>query len=406
MSTKVLTSAFLVVTLMGLVGCGGSSGLNPNAPSQLLESADSLLSSAGGSSGGALPQIVLNVEEKEDRASENDPNCDVNARPWDGTELMASTHADYPARVFECRITSNNGSPESLRGSFSLLRGVLCSFESALGAIDYTEEGNNLIDPEEGLNMTLPDRCWDGGAPDGMESIQLTSAVATLLDPQEAGFQYRIQLTALMDEEEEMNFRLEYFVDGDRFGFKTGEQAENGRGQTTLVSVDLAEGIIAVNSIDDRGGAGGADSSFRRLVAFRVEGELTRATLQFTSITEREGIVMENSGGGVMNPADDDIPFSAVTMTGSAAAGYLYGHQSFDGADVTDVDHHDVCSVEGGCDGLNVIEFEDGAYFQAPGAETNKWSTLHTSAMPVCTNEPISKTDGIPSMGPLGICAD
>ncbi len=392
-----------------IAGCSSSSDPAPTGRTVSDSSGASIIGAASaavgsadiGSSGSAL--VVKNQ-------SNFDPLCSENGDPWDTNTNapMDANDQEYANRVFYCLVTSNTlESVDTLPGFLRMQESVFCALEAHFGITlsDFTTGGNELVTsaPEA---MTLTTSCFPQGLPDGMTSVNLTSAVLTALDPATTGYEYEIALNG------DVQTILRYFNENGVIGFQTTSDGEaEGAGEDSRVTVDTNTGVVLLSVIQDRAGGGGADSVYRNLIRGRIKGNFNTSTYQFTSITEGDAYYFIS---GPMDDGDDEeFAYSVYTVKGNSTTGFAFKHFSTANSNTTDptvVAANTLCSDgDETCPDSDFDTSAMNAVFKRPAGVKTAWSNYKNSGLPMC--EPTSNgrasitVSNVPtSTGALGVC--
>ncbi len=263
-----------------------------------------------------------------------------------------------------------------------------------MGNITYTTAGNDLIDASSPVTVPLTTACWPQGLPDGMTEVVLNDMVATQLDSTLDGFQYNLSFTGA----ELGLYSLDFFNSGGKIGFKKREDGQNnGVGGVTLMTLDMTNGELLVNMIDDRDRS---SDSYRRLMRMRVTGTVN-SSYEFTALNALEGFLINSSMGFNAVSGSNNNYFGASVM-GTAASGYLYKSMSRnDGA--TDTVNASKCEGStDSCASVTPLLFVGGAnsFFNV----TSSWASYITSSKPLCDDGSSITLDILAVNGPLGVC--
>lgn len=343
------------------------------------------------------------------------PGCDGNGNP------VGITGGDdnYAYLLFFCKATADGANPESIRGSFKVEGALSCAMQVKLSEIyatpdayPYTAGGTDLAaeyqaQTGDALSITVDTTCFPQAMVDETGAgtvIPVSSLTAYSLDPIATGYQKRLVSVLGINGGQTFDFRF-FQIDNDdgtlgRLGFKlSGDGTSPSVGSVVEVMIDVAEGVALYNSIDDRFGAGGADSAYRRDVRFQVTGPMTIEGL--TSITSMQGIFAE-SGATPSVYADLDNQFSLTTVGGNPTdgfTGFVYGYNSPDL-----VQQNTTCSLNTSCasePGLPAMQ-SDAVFYLSTG---NQARVTHiNSGLSLCSDGTDLTFAPVPMTGALGIC--
>lgn len=355
--------------------------------SGIMSAVDSALSSMGSS---GFSTSSLNTRD----TASDDPRCGENGSPFDSGSQMSGSNEAYAPTRFYCLLAADLASVETLRGALAQIKSVFCSVEAAVGTIEYTEAGNDLVDSASPVTVPLTSTCWPQGLPDGMTTVTLTDMIATELDSSTAGYQYKLQFSG-----EEVAYTLFFFNSDGKVGFRTVEEGSApATGGSTSIMLDTTNGVLLLNAIDDRNGAGGATGSYRRLTRVRATGTLSSA-YEFTALDKLEGFSADNSG--TLAPASgSNNSFTVSTVFGDATSGYAYRHMTYNGTSVAT--SSSACLESGdSCGSVTPLEVTGGttSFFNT----TTGWATFNTSALPLCNDNAVTLSM-IADTGALGVC--
>jgi len=325
------------------------------------------------------------------------------------SDYLSQSDKNYSANLFFClaTLTSEDGaSVETLLGSLAQAQSIICSFEEAFGTIEYTTAGTNLV-ASGSKKTTLSSTCWPQGTPEGITEITFTKGVATAL-AESSGYEKNLTFTGEVgegDQKGEVSESLSYFNKDGIIGFRKGGAGKSPAvGDATQVTFNAKTGEVVVNVIDDRGGAGGADSSYRRTVRMKVKGTLD-ADLKFTGIESMQGIYATSGS----NPEGDtalDTSSNIISLKGDSTNGFygnvrVYnsgkGEEVFSGCtgaktDCTTAELNDLIIT----DALNTSFYGS--------ASRASWATQVADGLPPCYNSDDLTFDSLPTTGAFGIC--
>jgi hypothetical protein len=135
--------ALVAAVLSACGGGGGSSAVSATAPSGVIGGVDTGVKGAGNGMGStpagsnavaALDKGLFDLIIPTAFASGGgiDSVCDTHADPTTTLGVrLNNTDPDYPAMVFFCKVAKNSGDPDSVQGSYALVRGIACMMERA-----------------------------------------------------------------------------------------------------------------------------------------------------------------------------------------------------------------------------------------------------------------------------------
>lgn len=310
------------------------------------------------------------------------------------SDRLSSSHKDYPSRFFLCLSSlsaADGASVETLQGSLAQVSSVMCTIEKALGSFEYTTAGTNLV-ANGNVTAALDSSCWPNGTPEGITSIIMDSGTATLLDAS-TGFEKELKFTSTAMG---VSYKVHFFNKNGIMGFRTYDNGTSpGVGGYSEMTLDSGNGVILINTVDDRNGAGGADSAYRRVNRMVVKGDLDKTTLKFSKLTAMQGIRAESS-----NYATSPNSFGGVTINGDSTKGYYGTSVTYDGSAIT--------SLYAGCTGAKAdctatgtgFTFTDGTFYSS----RTDWETYKASAKPMCYDGKDITFAATPTTGSFGKC--
>jgi hypothetical protein len=307
-------------------------------------------------------------------------------------DRLASSSSDYPSRLFMCLATlapSEGASVETIQGSLAQVGSVICSVEKALGTIEYTTAGKNLLS-SGAVTAPLDTTCWPNGTPEGMTSVKLDTATGTLL-PESSGFEKELTFTSTSAG---VDYRIRFYNKNGVFGFRTIDQGTSpGIGGYNELVLDSNNGVVLIESVDDRNGAGGADSAYRRTNRMMVKGTMDKSTLKFSALTGMQGIRAE-SGNYASSPND----FSGATIYGTTADGFYGTSVSYSGSTFT--------SMYAGCTGAKATCPSTGLTFTDATTYSSRtsWDAHKVDGKPICYDGKDLTFVGVPATGAFGVC--
>lgn len=311
-----------------------------------------------------------------------------------GNDQLDLSDTTYASKLFYCLASMETDSPETIRGSLAQFKSILCSLEKALGKeIEYTEAGNDMMAGATSLKVALGSDCWPQGTPDGMTEVVMDKVLATKM-ADASGFQYMLQFGGT----DVGSYNLAFFNADGRIGFKKWDDGkDDGAGSYTEIVLDSTAGVVLLNMVDDREGAGGADSAYRRTVRMKLKGEFDTESLAFKSIAALQGLYF-NSG----DYASNKLQFTGTTINGDKDKGF-YAHSvgGVAGTSVTDRFK--------GCTGLKSDCTATGLLIDATNSKTffdsrEDWKKEKTDGLPLCDNGKDIDFAGVMSTGKFGKC--
>lgn len=287
------------------------------------------------------------------------PDCSNNGEPWDKTtgQRMQTSNPKYSQTVFYCQVNSKQ-SPETLAGSLSQYKAILCDVERVVGSINYTEAGTEYKDKA----LSITEACgWSKNQIDQM-SGQTMTANLTAYSMSSGDWQKRVHVTVPAAK---FDFNIYFTIKNELVGFKfveTWDQAERMQGgdynsnisntttgtRGSVVTIDTTNGILRAESVD---------TYWSRRFRFYIKGTLDSTTGIFTSVTDGQGIVatFDNQSG---------LYAEIATATGNDAAGFTYNAYQYSTTNVaaartstTVSTSASACSKTGGCAGQTAITF-------------------------------------------------
>lgn len=307
-------------------------------------------------------------------------------------DRLSSSDSAYPSRFFMCLATlsaADGASVETIQGSLAQVASVMCTFEKALGTITYTTEGTNLV-AGGAVTAAMDASCWPNGTPEGMTSITLDSGTATLLD-ESTGFEKELRFTS---ESAGVDYQIRFFNKNGVVGFRTIDVGTSpGVGGYNEMILDSNNGVVMVNTVDDRNGAGGADSAYRRVNRMLVKGTMNTSTLKFSALTAMQGIRAESA-----DYANSPNNFSGATLKGTVADGFYGTSVSYDGTSFTT--YYAGCSGEKATCPATGLTYSDGVFYSS----RTEWAAHKEGGMPICYDGNDLTFAAVPTTGAFGVC--
>ena len=289
------------------------------------------------------------------------PDCSNNGAPWDKTTnaRMQISNSKFSETTFYCQINSKQ-SPETLAGTLSQYKAVLCDVEKTLGTVEYTADGKAYADQA----IKLTEACgWSSNTlsqmPNGISGATITAYAISTGDWQK---RIRIQVPAL-----QMDYNIYYTIKSDTVAFKaveTWSQADRISGgdynsniassatgtRGSIISIDITNATLRAES---------ADTYWSRRFRFFMKGTLDGTTGEFASITDGQGVVANFD-------YQTGLYGEIATAKGNSSDGYLHGNYQFSCSSgcTTDARANTIlsssstsCSSSGGCSGMTPISF-------------------------------------------------
>lgn len=169
-------SILMASTLLLLaIGCSSSSSTS-DTPSSIVGKFNSAMTSAGVQlESTSLASALRKGLSSKYAASSVDDSCDENASPMKNGTLMDQNDAEYPAKLFYCKIVKNSGSPESIPGSYSQTQSIACALEKAGVTYDGVEHTATI---EVDADCFSAEELADDEMPSSMEITYVASEPA------------------------------------------------------------------------------------------------------------------------------------------------------------------------------------------------------------------------------------
>lgn len=419
-------SLALILTGAAATGCGSKSSSDPataapttgapttsgsdeEPPTAALADGSALMGAIGGALASVPGSLLISNSLRLSSSASGDVNCTEHGDPLKPgfakakgapilqEDMLDHSDAAYPSKLFLCLATlsaEKGASVETLLGSIAQVQSVLCSFEKGFGTIEYTTAGNDLIAGTP-KTIDLVSECWPNGAPEGITSVKFDSAMATALDAS-TGYEKELKFAST---EADVDYTLRFFNKDGIIGFKKIEApAAPAVGGYSELVLDSNNGVILVNTVDDRGGSGGADSAYRRVVRMKVAGELD-SDLKFTSLTGLQGI-RANSGNFAENPDH----FDGATLIGDATKGYYGQTVRFDGTAFGTGGYAGCTGANADCTAAGLLyTTTNGPVFYNSRTE---WAAHRDTGLPPCDDGVDISFAAVPKTGAFGKCAE
>jgi hypothetical protein len=378
-----------------------------SAAANALGSANGLLNSAGAS---LKLQSNLTADSSQ---STNDLLCSNHAEPWDSTTdaVMLDSNSEFTARLFYCAFFGNViESSGSVAGVLAQNQAITCTIEShfSLDASSYTTTVQELVTGDS-EDVALTAACWPNGIPDGLTSIPFSSVEIEAMDADTTGWTHSIRIKSTAAE---IDMELKTFTGNGTFGFARSENSVNapGAGDDIRMTVDMVNGVLMFNSINDRAGGGGADSAYRTLIRAKVSGTIDATDFSFSAVNSTRGFY--GISGPDFNAANDtDYAWNMYTVDGNPTTGFQWKrfiHET--GESVTELSSTCTEGTTTCADAESIGTNEEMyALMSRTSVVEGEWSALITSGMPLC--EPAADSEvnfsGAPTFtGKLGQCID
>lgn len=408
--------SFLVSTAFLLTACNSSGGGALSSTisefSSIFSGADSAfesLGSVGFGGEGARNFAALTGIKVGDTQSTLDAKCSEHGSPWeDGVGQMALDNTLYSSRLFYCLATLGEGGPDTVRGSYSTPKAVLCAVDSALGDVEYTEGGNTF----ENVSVSTSSGCFTSSMLEDMgdvSSITLDSITFTELDPLTTGWQKKVEL---MSTDAGVHYTLYSFKTADRYGFRSVE-AGNGSGTGGIVSlmVDTTTGDLVYSNLDDRGGPAptkGPDSLYKRFTRVRVNGDVA-SDGTFTQLNSASGVYAQSGSAVIYDDLDKN--FTMATIKGNSTVGYksyAYSVTDTDGSSSSlpsmggAISNNCFDGDESCTDDMPAIAADATSFFQKTSSNSSAWADYRENGKPLCASD--VTFSAVPANGNLGVC--
>jgi hypothetical protein len=313
-------------------GSGGSSGATATAPSGVIGGIDTGVKGAGNGMGStpaggnavaALDKNFLDFLVPTAFASGGgiDSVCDQHADPTApfGARLNNSD-ADYPAMVFFCKVAKNSGDPDSVQGSYALVRGISCMMERAGIIFDGVDHV---------VTATVDTHCFTaqqvGNMGVGTMTITVNASRPAAFNPHyDAGFTMDVPGFGV--------FKLAAKVTGQKLEFIALEDQTATTANKTgayAASFDRASGLLQFESRHDRffadsSGPCGNSCGWSRHLRL-VANLIVDANGAPTGLTNISGVFATLNGGPLSGSYNSEIDtISGDTTNGIKARTYMY----------------------------------------------------------------------------------
>ena len=283
------------------------------------------------------------------------PDCSVNGEPWDkitGARMQIS-NPKYSQTVFYCQ-TNSKKSPDTLAGTISQYKRVLCDVERVLGSVEYTAAGKEYAN----VAMSTTEAC-------GWSASQVMSgmtATITAYAPTSGDWEKRLKIAIPASG---IDYDLYFTIKSNIVAFKavegwnqarriqSGDSNQNISSVATgtrgsVITIDVANGILRAESVD---------TYWSRRFRFYMKGTLNSTTGVFTTITDGQGIVANFD-------SQTGLYAEIATAKGNETDGFLHGTYQFATTNVASVrtsttlsTNATACSKTSGCAGQTAISF-------------------------------------------------
>jgi hypothetical protein len=126
-------NSFILFAVVSSLMLGCSSSENTTAkPSSIIGQFNTAMTSAGTQlQSSSLANSLVKNPSRIHAISDVDDICDENGNPIVDGEFMDQGDAEFPARVFYCKVVKDTGSPESIQGAYGQTKSIACALENA-----------------------------------------------------------------------------------------------------------------------------------------------------------------------------------------------------------------------------------------------------------------------------------
>ncbi len=337
--------AVIGMTVAGIHGCGssggGSSGVSATAPSGVIGGIDSGVKGSGNSMGStpaggnavaALDKNFLDLIFPTAYASGGgvDSVCDQYANPTApfGAQLN-NGDPDYPAMVFFCKVAKNSGDPDSIQGSYALVRGISCMMERAGIVFDGQDR---VVTVAVDTNCFTPAQITNMGV--GTMTITANASRPAAFNPHyDAGIVMNVPGFGI--------FKLAAKVTGKKLEFiayedqsaitanKSGVYAASFDGVTGALKFESRHDRFFADSSGPCGGSCGWSRHLRVAAVLTVDGSGTP-----TGLTSIEGVFASLNGG----PSSGSYSSEVDTVSGDMTNGIKARTFAYGGATIANLD--------------------------------------------------------------------
>lgn len=223
---------------LAMVGCSKKDDSSTAAtvdaakPSTVIASIDSKVSGVGSGLEGVSAFATV------------DSQCDSHAVPQDSGSQMSQSHQQYPLKYFYCMIMKNTGSPDSVSGSYTLVKSLSCALESA-GQLTYDGASHSAT-------VAIATPCFTAAQ---IASMGVTSVSATITASHPAAFNTNFDYGVSMDVTGFGTFKFATKVSGSTISFIAMEdQSANHPNKTGAygASYDTTTGVLYFEGRHDR----------------------------------------------------------------------------------------------------------------------------------------------------------
>lgn len=212
-----------------------------------------------------------------------DSVCDSHGEP-----LVNSSNNDYPAMVFFCKIAKNTGSPDSVQGSYTLVKSISCMLEKAGLVFDGTTRS---------VTATPDTTCFTA---DQISNMGVSTMTISVTASKPAAFNTYFDAGIVMDIPSFGTFKLASKVSGSKLEFIAMEdQSANEANKTGVyaASFDSSTGDLRFEARHDRFSCT-TNSSCKWSRHDRIYAKLTMSSGEVSGIESISGIAAEISDNG------------------------------------------------------------------------------------------------------------
>jgi hypothetical protein len=302
LSLKLFVRSFLLIS-MGLfaLGCSssggssGSAGFSSEAPSGLLGAVASAVAEAGVGAKGSNTQSVGAITPL---ISSSD--CDTHGDPAGGANSTADQR--YPGYLTYCKLSVNDYSPDTIQGSFTGVKGIVCAVErSGLLAFDGVARTGT---------MTLGLDCFTQAQ---LTDMGVSSATVTITGSAPASFNSYYEKGIVLDVTGFGTYKVGAKVTATKIEVATYEEQSATKVGTTFGSLDFSTGILRAEARMQRidcpdAGSCGWNRHWRVYANLAVSGttvtDLNSISFAYSNIQAPPG---QGSYGGVLVTTSGDM---------------------------------------------------------------------------------------------------
>lgn len=221
------------------------------SPSEMMGFASDAVSSARQSNAfGESNTSSLKLLEESTSADPYNSNCNTNAQAFDPVkkQRLDENTSEYARAQTSCVLDAPS-SGESITGKISMVKGVVCAFEKAIGGnIEYTVAGKEY----KKTAVTIDTSCF---SKEFVEKQKTEGGTSLEIDFK------ALDISATSNYEKELQFNvgddisLKFIATEDLFAFHMGENLNNeDKMSASAVSVDRRAGVLRYETIDRRWG--------------------------------------------------------------------------------------------------------------------------------------------------------